>query len=282
MVDTTLVGRRDAGLRAPVGEYRGISAEGITLHYGGPSPWPTRNSADWNPDREASIWRAWQAFHIDTRGWVDVAYTSCVTPSGRRFEGRGIGHRTAANGSNEGNRRSYAVVYLAGVGDPLTDAAKLGFLDEAHRLAVPVRWVHSFWFNTSCPGDDLRRWKDAGCPRPDATVPVLPKPVVPPRLARTRLFEVEDAVKVVVTAYPIPRLTKEGTGYWDLDGAPGRPFVAAGTVVGAPAVNGGSDTPDPKYHHSVEPFDWDGHVRLRLWGFEPFAAPTVTVTSVGG
>lgn len=162
------------------------------MHYGGPSPWtgagidrstPARFQATASHDRCASIWRAYQAYHLDTRGWCDVAYSSAVCPHGVRLEGRGPGIRTGAQGTNDGNRRSHAVCYLAGTGDPLTDPAKLAFLDEQQRLGSGLRWCHHDWHSTSCPGDPIHQWRIAGTPRPGAAVPQPPTrpPTVPPK-----------------------------------------------------------------------------------------------------
>lgn len=173
--------------------FRGLSTniapEGVTAHYGGPSPWgsgtnranPTtfRTSTDHN--RCASILRAWHDYHL-SKGWAGLAYTSAACPHGHRFNGRGPGKRTAANGTNSGNLRSYAVVYIAGQGDPLTDAAKVAFLDEAERLRVPMRWDHSDWKATACAGDPIRTWEAKGWPRPGGAPvpgPGAPGPVLP-------------------------------------------------------------------------------------------------------
>jgi len=139
-----------------------------------------RDTADHN--RCASILRAYQAYHLDTRGWCDLAYNSAVCPHGVRYEGRGVGVRCGAQNS-EGNRRSYAVVYLVGAGDPLTVEAKRAMLDEADRFHAPLRWGHRDWMNTSCPGDPTYAWRQAGFPRPSAgLVPIAPPPpVLPPR-----------------------------------------------------------------------------------------------------
>lgn len=160
-----------------------ISGEGLTVHYGGPSPWGSsvdRSSADSFAataahDRCASIVRAWHAYHL-SKGWAGLAYSSCTCPHGHRYNGRGPGRRTAANGTNDGNRRSYATCYIAGVGDPLTDPAKVAFGDEAARLAA-LRWSHKDWKETACPGDPLHEWRRAGFPMP---TPATPPPVVSP------------------------------------------------------------------------------------------------------
>ena len=72
----------------------------------GDSPW---GGADRSSDRRLprhdhpcampSICRAWQAFHMDDRGWSDIAYNSGVCPHGVRFEGRGARVRSGANGT---------------------------------------------------------------------------------------------------------------------------------------------------------------------------------------
>jgi hypothetical protein len=147
--------------------------------------------------RCASIWRAWQSFHMDARGWSDIAYSSGVCPHGTRFEGRGPGRRTAANGTNTGNDLSLATCYIAGVGDPLTDAAKHAFCDEAARFGVPLDRAHSDWKPTGCPGDELRAWIRAGAPRPGGPPPGPPTPPTTEDIVAT-LQELEQVVRKVV------------------------------------------------------------------------------------
>lgn len=167
-----------------------IRAEGVTAHYGGESPWPgatTRNNPtafrlSTDHDRCASILRAWHSYHL-SKGWAGLAYSSGVCPHGHRYHGRGPGKRTGANGTNSGNLRSYAVVYIAGRSDPLTEAAAVAFLDEADRLGSVMRWDHSDWKPTECAGDAIRRWEATGWRRPGkAPIPGVsaPGPVLPP------------------------------------------------------------------------------------------------------
>src|SRR5690606_36014836 len=118
-------------------------------------------------------WRAWQAYHMNSNGWADIAYTSGICPHGYRFEGRGPGVRTSSNGTNHSNTVSLSTVYIAGDDDPLTDEAKLAFLDEANRLGLPLNRVHQDWYSTSCAGGPLNEWVRAGCPRPNT--PTTPK-----------------------------------------------------------------------------------------------------------
>lgn len=186
------VSRANWGARPPRYRSKAIRAEGVTVHWGGPSPWPN----GFDKARSASIVRAWQSFHMDSRGWVDIAYSAVVDPFGQIFEGRWRNVRSAANGTNSGNYRSYAICYLAGVGDPLTDAAKLGFLEAARMLARPIRWSHRDWKSTACPGDALAQWVDAGAPAPTWQPPGQPPPppappMTPHEFLRQMLLKIE-------------------------------------------------------------------------------------------
>ena len=205
------------GLRF-TGSSSNIRPEGLTAHYGGPSPWgsvadrssPARFRDTTDHARCPSIARAWHDFHL-SKGWFGFAYTSGVCPHGHRYEGRGPGRRTGANGTNPGNLRSYATVYIAGDNDPVTDEAKRAFLDETLRLGVPLRWDHSDWKPTACAGEPIRAWESTGWARPSATTapppapapaPPAPRPPATPeafRMDRLDLSKVTSSSKTFVT-----------------------------------------------------------------------------------
>lgn len=154
-----------------------INPGGTTLHYGGPSPWRGADRSSPEAFRDSteharcpSIVRAWHDFHR-SKGWAGLAYSSCVCPHGTRYEGRGPGKRTGANGTNAGNDRSYAVCYIAGDSDPLTAEAKAACHLEARRLGLALEWVHSDWKATACPGEPIRAWHRQGFPYPGPTQP---------------------------------------------------------------------------------------------------------------
>ena len=148
-----------------------ITPQGVTAHYGGPSPWRGFRT---DHNRCPSIVRSWHAYHL-SKGWSGLAYSAVVCPHGTIYKGRWKGKRTAANGTNPGNQRSYAVCYLAGDNDPVTEPAKRAFHDAAHALGQPLRWNHAEWKSTSCAGDPIRAWQRAGWPPPAGTNPT-PQP----------------------------------------------------------------------------------------------------------
>lgn len=170
--------RADWGAREPLSTTLRFLGEN-TAHYGGPSPWGDVDrasaaafAASTDHNRCASIVRAYQAFHMDSRGWQDIAYSSLVCPHGHRYEGRGLDVRTAANGTTAGNDASHATCYIAGDGDPLTDEAKAAYRDE-RRLRALTRG-HRDWKSTSCPGDELYAWVHSGQDAPPPEEDDLP------------------------------------------------------------------------------------------------------------
>jgi hypothetical protein len=179
------VSRKAWGARTPRGRTPipgGVT--GIALHYEGPKTGTFPHSECDN--RVRSI----QRFHMDNRGWDDIAYTALVCPHGYVYEGRGPGVRTAAQGTNYGNDEFYAVCWLGGEGDPFGAASKQGFLDAiawlrsrgAGRAVKP----HSAFHSTGCPGAPIRNWISAGLPKPTTPAPApQPKPTPTPTPAPT-------------------------------------------------------------------------------------------------
>lgn len=174
--------RADWGARPPLSVTRRTLGQD-TAHYGGPSPWgavdrssAARFQAATDHSRCASIVRAYQAYHMDTKGWQDIAYSSLVCPHGHRYEGRGLDVRTAANGTTAGNDASHATCYIAGDDDPLTGPAKAAFFDEGSRLRLVLKG-HRDWKPTSCPGDELYVWVHSDQRIPDLEDDMTPDEV---------------------------------------------------------------------------------------------------------
>lgn len=192
-----LITRAEWGARPARGAIGNINPEGITVHYNGPA----FGGFPWDHGRCAQMVRGTQAFHLDGRGWADIAYTACVCPHGFVFEGRGTRQRTAAQGTNAGNARSLALMFLIGEGEPLTDEARAVAVWWANEIArLPLRWAHRDWHSTACPGTPLTAWTRSGfippglaaaptAPPPPPPVPPQPTPPPPTLPARATLRE---------------------------------------------------------------------------------------------
>ena len=110
-----------------------------------------------------------QNFHMDVRGWSDIAYNFLVGDDGRIYEGRGwlvVGaHATGHNTSGIG------VCYI-GYNAP-TDAAKASIrdlydyaCDKTGTTLLKKGHGQLSGNSTDCPGSTLLAWVKAGMPRP--------------------------------------------------------------------------------------------------------------------
>jgi hypothetical protein len=112
----------------------------------------------------AGVVQAIQRFHQDARGWSDIAYSWLSCQHGYLFEGRGLGFRTAANGTDAGNDAWHAVCWLGdGAGFVADDSntrplhAAVGLVRSWNARATLV-WPHLRLRSTECPGRALRQW----------------------------------------------------------------------------------------------------------------------------
>lgn len=177
---------------------------GVTRHYGGG---PARiDTSPAGHGRCESVWRDWQAYHMDRRGWADVAYTAGYCQHGYSFAGRGLGVRTAANGTDAGNQSWYAFTFIGG-GDEVPTADALDALDW---LVAQARAAgagdgfnsHSDHKPTDCAGDFLRRYqlgeRDGATPVAPS-VPATPAPAPPPAPAPTPPVPTGDLIAMLPT-----------------------------------------------------------------------------------
>lgn len=169
--------RAEARLRPPSSTPLSIVNTGTTGHWEGPSLW---GGTIGDHARCPTMWRAFQAYHMDHNGWSDIAYNAGACPHGFVLEGRGPARRSAANGTNGANSISAVVCYLGGVGDPFTDDGKRAMRDAADYLRAALRWGHRDHFQTACPGDAIYHWIHAGAPLPGPDPTPTPPPTVPP------------------------------------------------------------------------------------------------------
>jgi hypothetical protein len=153
--------------RPPTGRVALIASRlrGIGVHY-------SASDADGDHARCASRVRGIQDFHLDGRGWYDIAYSFLTCRHGTVYEGRGWGTRTAANGTDAANDAYHAVCFLGADRDGRDDVLPAGrraladLIAEGHRR-YPTAWEvrpHSDFKATACPGEELRCWLRAGMP----------------------------------------------------------------------------------------------------------------------
>lgn len=126
--------------------------------------------------------RAVEDQHVNGNGWAAIAYSYLACHHGYVFEGRGLGHRTAAQGTNSGNQYWLAVCALVGDGDTQLPDELLSAVRDAidymrgHGAGRGIRG-HRYFHSTSCPGAPLYAWVDRGAPRPSSTPTPTPEPV---------------------------------------------------------------------------------------------------------
>lgn len=164
------VSRKEWGARSPRYSYKAELSSPSTGHWNGPTI-TVGGKTIWDHTKCAGLVRGIQNFHMDDKGWSDIAYNFVECPHGYTFEGRGINVINGANGTNAGNRTSHAIMALAGEGNPFTDNEKIGFkscvsyisdLSEAPNVAIGHRDHKS----TECPGNARYSWIHNGMPIP--------------------------------------------------------------------------------------------------------------------
>lgn len=170
---TKVVTRAEWGARRPKYTTPFTPSFGTTVHWEGPKMGIHPHSSC------ASYVRAIQNFHMDSRGWADIAYTAVICPHGFVFQGRWTGNRTGANGTNVGNNTAYAVCYLGGEGDSFTAEAKRAYVDTLDFLdkkggAGPGRNCHRDWKSTACPGTVICSWVKSGMGGVTVSPPATP------------------------------------------------------------------------------------------------------------
>jgi len=193
------ISRAEAGLRAPRSVSRNITPGngGVSSHYGGGH----QSAAELDADhaRCVSTWLSWQAYHMDSHGWVDIAYTGGFCNHGYAFAGRGVGVRTAANGTNAGNQNYYAVVWIGGEGQTPTQAAfdALAWwivqLRENGKAGNAVK-PHWFFKPTGCPGDPLAKYVAYNDGNADISTPT-PKS---PSTSLNQVQHIQTALEVTI------------------------------------------------------------------------------------
>lgn len=140
----------------------------VAHHSDEPPPNDPHSGHDEAHDSAAGQWRSIQGFHMNTRGYADIAYHFGIAPDGTVYAGRGL-QWVGAHAGKECNPGSVGVVFL--MVDVLTDLAKRSFLAlrselEGKGFNVAEVEPHSHCNPTACPGPTDEAWIAAGCPAP--------------------------------------------------------------------------------------------------------------------
>lgn len=169
----------------------------VVIHWNGPTV--TVNGArSWDHSKCASLIRGIQNYHMDAKGWSDIAYNFMVCPHGYVFEGRGYDVVNGANGTNESNHNSHAVMCLAGRDNSFGDKEKVAVNDIIssiqERTSTKRVFGHRDVHSTECPGDRRYGWIKAG--RPEYIAPSVTGTTSRPTL---RLGSSGDFVRLIQT-----------------------------------------------------------------------------------
>lgn len=173
-------------------DYLPRSAWGARAPNGGPGPltksrvrgvafhWP--GTASHTPITSktavASALRGWQDWHMDGRGWSDIAYQVAVDQAGRAWILRGLAIQSGANGGTEVNEEYGAILLTLVQGEKPTEAMKATAraVVEDFRALFPggtavVGHGDIRPDGTDCPGPAARAALEAGELTPGHTTP---------------------------------------------------------------------------------------------------------------
>lgn len=162
----TWYSRQEIGLRAPThppGRLDPAEVVGIALH------WPATPTELTTVAACKAALRGWQDYHMDGRGWSDIAYQQAIDQEGNTYQLRGLGDRSAANGDEDLNGRFGALLLLVAYEERPSDAmiARVRYRIARHR----ARFHNSRRIvghgeirpgGTACPGPQIQRLIDAG------------------------------------------------------------------------------------------------------------------------
>lgn len=186
--------------KAGPGDLTPSRVEGAVIHWPGTgSPTVIHTQA-----AVASALRGWQDYHMDGRGWSDIAYQVAVDQAGRAWTLRGLHAQSGANGDNDVNERYGAILLVLVTGEEPSEAMKAtvreviaDFRDIYGQDADAIR-PHSAVRPepTDCPGPAAR----AAIARGDFT----PSPLAAPQedqMTPAQMTELKNFIEARTQAY---------------------------------------------------------------------------------
>ncbi|HTW15129.1 MAG TPA: N-acetylmuramoyl-L-alanine amidase [Nocardioides sp.] len=162
----TYYGRRAWGARpAKGGPGRADvdDVEGIVLH------WPAITKKVRGVESVKRALRGWQDYHMDDRGWSDIAYQEAIDQDGNVYGLRNLHTQPGANGDTSANQRYGALLLILAPGEEPTPAMIRAVRRRVkrHRVIAPkARRIRGHSEvrpePTSCPGPIVQRLIRAG------------------------------------------------------------------------------------------------------------------------
>ncbi|WP_241995526.1 peptidoglycan recognition family protein [Kribbella sp. VKM Ac-2568] len=150
----------------------------------------------------ASALHGWQAYHMDQRGWSDIAYQVAVDQAGRAWTLRGLRTQSGANGDQDLNQKYGAILLVLVTGEQPSAAMKAtvrGVVADFRRLyprGTAIR-PHSAVRPdpTDCPGPAAR----AAIARGDFTPNSAPEDDMTP----AQMQELKNFIEARTQAYAL-------------------------------------------------------------------------------
>ncbi len=129
---------------------------GIVVHHSGVA----------NPPAGVAAVRAYERYHMDTRGWNAIAYNWLVDERGVIYEGRGPGIVSGATKHN--NFKTESICYTGYGGRKVPEVALVSITEVIED--IQGRYGGRLWLKghqdlaaTTCPGSELYAWLKNGC-----------------------------------------------------------------------------------------------------------------------
>lgn len=168
--------------------------DGEALHWPGMAK-PIDAAGAIGQRRIASALRGWQNYHMDTRGWSDIAYQIAIDQAGRAWTLRGLNIRSGANGDADVNRRFGAFLLVLAPGEQPSAAmiATTKAVITDFRKRFPSARLKPYGHQdvrprnsqgqetTDCPGPITEAAINAGHFTPGTSTPPPPPPPPPPK-----------------------------------------------------------------------------------------------------
>lgn len=153
----TTYSRADWGARAPrpgPGLLDAADVTGLVFH------WPAMSRPVRGFDNVAAALRGWQAYHMDSRGYSDIAYQVAIDQDGNRYVLRGLRVQSGANGDTDVNDEFGAVLLILAPGEKPSAA----MVREVRRVVIRHRAL--FPLSRDLLGHNEVRPEPTACPGP--------------------------------------------------------------------------------------------------------------------